>query len=385
MASAQVYRFQRRVVSLQAHHQSAVDRHCITVSNYASLSRNMMDALTAFLAMSGKKLKKAKRITKPRPTHSQSIKHLGETIPQLPSYTASTNRMGHSTANESFNLHTAPQQPPQTIVPFGGNLNPPVSTTTKPTTTAHDKEPVFPPPTDTEQPNFGAPFSQPYSLTSQQSWSVDYSDNWLRASLDGDRSWTNSFHSPQNYYDTSLHLAGASANAYSCNTRTERRPEPETPLTNCQSPRPVLNYGWRNDITSSCCDDVGSSAMGSFGCNPNDGTSFLASSQPRSIGDRCSFSYDHGASFVRSSTAVSDFTRGSGGGGLFNDINPILASTYPAVPNFPTNANNIDPGYPETHSKMSNSFSFDQGSGYRGGNPDNSNTCPDFLGFAYTW
>ncbi|CAH8855520.1 unnamed protein product [Trichobilharzia szidati] len=146
MATAQVHRFQQRVSNLQSHHKLASIRHCEAVNSYVNQNNALMNCLLINLKAADKNVKRTKRTTKPRNTHShlkKSARFTGKSYAMQPPYVEQTNTMYH---------HSIPRQTNCVNRCFTKELWNEFGTTGMGNEqfACNSKEPIFPPPTYAE-------------------------------------------------------------------------------------------------------------------------------------------------------------------------------------------------------------------------------------------
>ncbi|KAF6776689.1 hypothetical protein AHF37_03783 [Paragonimus kellicotti] len=353
MVSAQVFRFQQRITNLQTHHELAVRRHASANKNYTLLSRDVMNSLMTHLAENDKKLKKTKRITKPRILLSQTSKHsrlneVSDTISPYPSYTDTSKCFFR---DEQYDVHNTlmPVVVDRTTANFGdcsySQIDPDSSIASR------NHEPIFPPPTyaDPASPQSAVG----YQFLPQPNNSSTHFPS-LKAYEDEALSWPggSSFTSSRN----PSYVVGSAFGCFSeesCSTQQSSYALRTQPISfvsysdHYTSPTGIsarvhwsrgsdiqddVNYVTSPNLSTTIEKPATSCIRGQkqefYSCTPISGGILFDHAHHRASYSSCNSSCSSRCSYP-----------------VYSGINPILASTYPVVPSYHSNGSYLRPGF----------------------------------------
>ncbi|KAA3681405.1 uncharacterized protein DEA37_0011901 [Paragonimus westermani] len=342
MVSAQVFRFQQRITNLQTHHELAVRRHASANRNYTLLSRDVMNSLMTHLAENDKKLKKTKRITKPRILLSQTSKHsrLNAVSDTVSPYTSYTDASRCFFRDEQYDVHNTliPVGVDRTTANFGDYSYSQIDQDSS--TPSRNHEPIFPPPT------YADPTSPPsvvgYQFLPQPNNSSNQFQN-LKAYEDEALSWSG---------DSSYVVNSASGcfNGESCSTQQTSYALKTQPISfvshsdHYASPARISSRapwsggsGIPDDLTSTnLSTTVEKPAASCIRGQKHDFYSYTPIS-----GDILFDHAHHRVSYSSCNLSCSSHCSCP----AYSGINPILASTYPVVPSYHSNGSYPRPGF----------------------------------------
>ncbi|TPP62800.1 hypothetical protein FGIG_00733 [Fasciola gigantica] len=339
MTSVQVNRFQKRVLGLQTHHNLATQRHSVASKNYETFSRSMMDSLVSHLAENDKKMKKTKRITKPRGALSQGFRstrsgEIAKPMDRFPAYTGYPSycpTVDPCASGTTYNMLPPHFPAPEANIPENVNFEVRHPMASSP---APNKEPVFPPPTYADPlasnvlvsqcPSSGTdPFND--YMTGKPNFTRDYS----ALGLDGGFTRYDYFH-PQHSRDLSYRIDGIDTYFTDPNFHTgvdqqssrfpahhQSSPQTSWPTHSARELTEPLEY---SDSFLSNLDPCISSCNGKY-------PDFYGQYSTKSISATSQDCRNYARSVRVENLTVIPCAAGSG----YTGINPILASTYPVA------------------------------------------------------
>ncbi|KER31460.1 hypothetical protein T265_12987, partial [Opisthorchis viverrini] len=335
MASAQVYRFQRRLNTLQSHHELALKRHSVSNKSYETRSRDVMNSLITHLAESEKKLKKTKRTAKPRISHPTVPKQsrCNDSANPTSSYFPYTDKSRYSCRPDQMDAPCVLQHGGREHVPFlfGENVY----------HHNHTNEPIFPPPTYAEQ---SGP-SSPASLQAPSRNTSHPPDSYLAPKVRDSKSWTgvsnysDSFHSNSATYSFGMYadhqFTPNRLLSYDLPTTQHDSSTVPPSIYSCPTGRPWSSFiDSHTDFThsnESYPDDVTSRRQSLRSPTVHKFDSVHQKQHPYGVNNNM---YDHNVCGEANCMAndLSIFPRLHGS--AYPGINPILASTYPLGPGY---------------------------------------------------